>query len=113
MNTKSSSLDSLRTWENLPCQYNCVQLLHKKVMDLAGYEIVGVHFSLSHFALFNNFIIIKYWHTLLPKLLPNCYHAMTLCGSTALVTFYYNLVINKLITTKVANCLRAVVFLSS
>ncbi|OXA40210.1 hypothetical protein Fcan01_24945 [Folsomia candida] len=49
---------------NVHHEYNCVQLLHKEVMNIIGFILFYMHGMCGQFCLYCNFVIIKEWDRL-------------------------------------------------
>lgn len=50
--------ESLRSAWNLPIEYRCVELMHRKLVLIAGYVIMAGHVVVSEFILFANATVI-------------------------------------------------------
>ncbi len=64
------NLNSLReNVYNLSKEYRCIQLIHNGLMDVVSELLFVVHGSISHFALFCNYAVIKNWSTSSPSMM--------------------------------------------
>jgi len=58
------TLGSLRTFQNLPLQYRCLQILHAEYLDVGACLIIPLQTLGTNFILFCNFILITKWDTI-------------------------------------------------